>query len=150
VAALSDDGEDHAPPKPLTVFYGLASAVGFAGTFALGQRAAEMAGHETTTLVTRIAALLACGVIIGAARKPFWPGRKALGVLVLMGCADGIALYAVLYAGELANPEYAAVASSVFGLLTILMAWAFLKERMSPPQWVGAVVAFAGIGYLAL
>jgi drug/metabolite transporter (DMT)-like permease len=67
-----------------------------------------------------------------------------------MGLADGIALASVMAAGRLEGAQYAAVAASTFGLLTIVMAWAFLRERMSTFQWVGGAVAFAGIGYLAI
>jgi len=150
VAALSDTDEDHAPSKPLTILFSLAAAVGFAGTFALGQEAAAISHLEPSTLVTRITAITLAALIVAIARQPFWPGRRALLVLIAMGCADGVALYAVLSAGGLPNAEYAAVASSIFGLLTILMAWAFLREKMTPPQWMGCALAFVGIGYLAL
>jgi uncharacterized membrane protein len=87
---------------------------------------------------------------MGALHLPFWAGWRALPVLALMGIADGIALLCLLAAGGLPDAQYAAVASSCFGLLTILMAWAFLREKMTPPQWVGCAIAFSGIGYLAL
>jgi len=101
-------------------------------------------------LVTRITALALLIGGMGVLRLPFWPGLHALPVLVLMGIADGIALLCVLAAGGLPDAQYAAVASSCFGLLTILMAWAFLREKMTSPQWAGCAIAFSGIGYLAL
>ena len=67
-----------------------------------------------------------------------------------MGILDGIALLAVISAAPLPNPEYAAVTSSMFGLLTILLAWVFLRERMTLPQCAGCLLAFSGVGYLAL
>jgi len=150
VAALSDSSADKSPPKGPTIALSLISAVGFAGTFALGQHAAEISGEMPTTLITRITALGLTMTILLTFRLPFWPGRTALPLLVAMGVADGVALLLVLSAGGLPNAQYAAVASSMFGLLTIVLAWAFLKERMTAPQWVGCVVAFAGVGYLAL
>lgn len=150
VAALSDSTTDASPPKERTVLYACVAAVGFAGTFALGQHAADISEKLPTTLITRIMAVGLTAAILLAARQPFWPGRKALPLLIAMGVADGIALLSVLSAGNLADAQYASVASSMFGLLTILLAWAFLKERMSLPQWSGCVVAFCGVGYLAL
>jgi uncharacterized membrane protein len=92
--------------------------------------------------------LLLIGIL--ALRLPVWPGRAALPVLSLMGVADGIALLMINSAGHLPDAQYAAVASSMFGLLTIVFAWIFLKERLSTVQWLGCLIAFAGIGYLAL
>lgn len=150
VAALSDTSEDAVPPKGPTMLYAIIAAIGFAGTFALGQHAAEISGEMPTTLITRIVAVGVTIAILLVFRLPFWPGKSALPLLVLMGIADGIALLCVLSAGVLADAQYAAVASSMFGLLTILLAWAFLRERMSWQQWGGCIIAFCGVGYLAL
>ena len=151
VAALAqhDEGEQSPPAGP-TIAYALIAAIGFAGTFAMGQYASEISGHLPVTLVTRIVAI--CALVAGmlVLRLPFWPGKSALFVLFLMGLADGIALLCINAAGSLPNPQYAAVASSCFGLITIVMAWAFLRERMTAAQWLGCAIAFAGIGYLAL
>ena len=150
VAALADDTTGQIPPKGRTIAYSGIAAIGFAGTFALGQQAAVLGDELSATALTRVIALtiLVGGIVI--LRLPMWPGRKALVVLVLMGLADGIALASVMAAGRLDGAQYAAVAASTFGLLTIVMAWAFLRERMSIFQWMGCAVAFAGIGYLAI
>jgi len=150
VAALSDTSTDAAPPKGSTVIYAIISAIGFAGTFAIGQHAAELSGELPTTLITRILAVGLTVLILLLLKLPFWPGKHALPLLVTMGIVDGIALLCVLSAGTLPDAQYAAVASSMFGLLTILLAWVFLKERMTLPQWAGCALAFAGVGYLAL
>ena len=150
VAALSDQSDDDIPPIRRTILLSLLSAFGFATTFKLGQLAADVSGELPTTLIARLTALSLLVVVISARRATFWPGRKALLPLAGMGVLDGIALLSVLSAGKMPNPEYASVTSSMFGLLTILLAWTFLKERMSPPQWSGCLIAFAGVGYLAL
>lgn len=150
VAALSDTSVDDAPPKGPTILYATISAIGFAGTFALGQHAAELSGELPTTLVTRVVAVVVTVAILVLAKQPFWAGKRALPILITMGIADGVALLAVLKAGTLPNAEFAAVASSMFGLLTILLAWVLLRERMTGAQWVGCLIAFVGVGYLAL
>lgn len=150
VAALADHDETEAPSKGPTILLSLIASIGFAGTFALGQYAAEIAGHMPVTLVTRITAIaiLIAGMAIW--QLPFWAGRKVMPILVTMGIADGIALACVVSAGERPDAQYAAVAASCFGLLTIVLAWAILRERMTILQWLGCALAFAGIGYLAL
>lgn len=150
VAYLSDDGKEDAAPKGPTILLAIISSVGFAGTFALGQMAAEMSHHLPATLITRSTAILLLVAAMAAFKLPFWPGRKSIGLLAMMGVADGVALLCIVSAGGLANAEYAAVAASVFGLITIVLAWGFLKEKMTVPQWVGCAITFAGIGYLAL
>jgi drug/metabolite transporter (DMT)-like permease len=150
VAALSDTRSDKNPPLGPTVLFGLFSAVGFAGTFALGQNAAAISHDMPSTLVTRLSAFALVVVILVAFKQPLWAGKKALPWLIAMGIADGIALMCVLSAGALADAKYASVSSSLFGLLTIVLAWMFLKERMAGAQWLGCLIAFAGVGYLAL
>lgn len=150
VAALSDTSTDDTPPLGPTILYSLVAAVGFAGTFAAGQWAAELSHDMPSTLVTRVIAVALTVVILLIAKQQFRPDRKALPWLIAMGIADGIALWCVLSAGVLPNAQYAAVTSSMFGLLTIMLAWVLLKERMTLPQWGGCVIAFAGVGYLAL
>ncbi|WP_282129068.1 DMT family transporter [Roseobacter litoralis] len=150
VAALSDQSDDDIPPIKRTIILSLVSAFGFATTFKLGQLAADLSGELPTTLIARLTALSLLMAVIMMRRATFWPGRKALLPLVGMGILDGVALLSVLSAGKMPNPEYASVTSSMFGLLTILLAWTFLKERMTPPQWSGCLIAFAGVGYLAL
>ncbi|SMX42498.1 DMT family transporter [Octadecabacter ascidiaceicola] len=150
VAALSEDNPDEVPAYGPTVLFSLISACGFAGTFALGQMAADLSGELSTTLVTRIMAVALVIAILLLFKKPFWPGKSALPWLIAMGIADGVALYVVMSAGALPSPEIAAVTSSMFGLVTIVLAWILLKERMTVPQWAGCVVAFVGVGVLAL
>jgi drug/metabolite transporter (DMT)-like permease len=150
VAALADDSADTVPPKGPTILWAASSAIGFAGTFGFGQQAAELAGEMPSTLVTRAVAIVLLMVIISAKGLPWWPGRAALPVLALMGVMDGIALMAVLSAGGMADAQYASVTSSMFGLLTILLAWLFLREPMTIAQWLGCGIAFIGIGTLAL
>ena len=150
VAALSDDSDGDVPPMGKTIAYSILASVGFAGTFALGQMASAQAGELPVTLVTRLVAIALLLIGILTLKLPVWPGRAALPVLSLMGVADGIALLMINSAGHLPDAQYAAVASSMFGLLTIVFAWIFLKERLSTVQWLGCLIAFAGIGYLAL
>ena len=150
VAALSDTSKDESPPKGPTIFFALISAIGFAGTFALGHQAAVISHEMPSTLVTRVLAVVLTVLVLLAFKQPFWPGKRAMPILIAMGLADGIALFCVLSAGRLPNPQYAAVSSSMFGLLTILLAWGLLKEKMSLSQWAGCIIAFCGVGYLAL
>ena len=83
-------------------------------------------------------------------KLPLWPGRAALPFVAIMGVLDGIALLCVLSAGGLPSAEYAVVTSSIFGLVTVILARIFLSESMTARQWMGCVLTFCAIGYLAL
>ena len=150
VAALSDHNQEQVPPAGKTIAYSVMAACGFAGTFAFGQMASVQSGELPVTLVTRCVAiaLLVTGMI--TVKQTLWPGVAALPLLMVMGVADGIALLMINSAAHQPDAQYASVASSMFGLLTIVFAWLFLKERLTSLQWFGCLIAFAGVGYLAL
>ena len=130
-------------------------AVGFALTFALGQTAVQAIGPQAgpaelpITLMSRLSAAVIVGGWVIYSRASLAPLRPHLPLLGLMGLLDVTALGLVLAAGGLANPEFASVASSLFGLVTILLAWRFLREQMVALQWGGVGLVFAGIAWLA-
>ena len=138
------------PPLLPTIGFAFLAAFGFAATFRLGQMAAEMSGDIEATLISRITAFVLLGAVLIARAQPIWPGRRALIPLIGMGILDSIAIFSVVSAAPLPNPEYASVATSTFGLLTIVLAWGLLKEAMSRAQWVGCLITFSAVGYLAL
>ena len=143
-------GDTAAPDRPLAAIgWSLLAAAGFALTFALGQLAARSGSELPATLVTRLGALAVVGAWLLATRRTLAPARPFLPVLALMGLLDVAALGFVLAAGGLPHPEFAAVTSSIFGMVTILLAWRFLGEGMRPVQWTGVGVVFTGIAYLA-
>jgi len=149
VASLADKSGEPVPPKGPTIALSVVSAIGFAVTFKLGQMAAALDGELQSTLLARLTALGLLVVLVAMKKPPLRVGRGAMIPLTLMGLLDGVALLAVLKAGTMDNPQFAAVASSMFGLFTIVLAWTFLRERMTTPQWTGCLIAFLAIGYLA-
>ena len=152
IAAVAlTSGRDERTDYPILPTIGISalSMACFALTFSFGQDAASISDERLTVAVTRIVALAVLWVALLAGRCRIMPDRKALPLLVFMGLMDTIALFCVLSAGGLDGAHFASAASSVFGVVTILLAAAFLKERLTPPQWCGVAVAFGGIAYLA-
>ena len=148
VSTRSDDSTEYPAAGP-TIAFSILAAIGFAATFALGQYAAELGDEFTVSLIGRLTAIPVLAAIAVASRKSLWPGTRALPLLCLMGALDAVAILCVVSAGGLPNAQYASVTASIFGLLTVVLAWAILREEMAFVQWLGCVVAFAGIGYLA-
>lgn len=131
------------------LLWAVAGAAGFAMTFALGQEAARAGATFPAMLVTRVAAL-ACVLALGLAYRSIRPAPGTLPFLVAMGGLDALALGLVTASASLSHPEYAAVASALFGVLTILLAWRVLGERVAPAQWLGIAAVFGGIAVLSL
>lgn len=150
VAVFSGETEENDPPLGPTIVLSLLSCFGFFATFALGQEAARLAEELPSIFFTRLASVGVLLAVIFAMKLPLWPGRAALPFIAIMGVLDGIALMCVLSAGSLPSPEYAVVTSSVFGLITVILARIFLSETMTLRQWLGCLVTFTAIGYLAL
>ncbi len=134
--------------KP-AILWSVCAAISFALTFWLGQQA--MVGGETwpVLLVTRMIAVLTVVIFMLLSGGLRWPVRADLPVLLVMGILDTVALAAVLFAGRLPGGLYATVTASLFGVVTILLAWAVLKERLLPLQWIGVGITFAAIGVLS-
>ncbi|MDZ4096267.1 MAG: DMT family transporter, partial [Paracoccaceae bacterium] len=118
------------------------ASVCFALTFAAGQFAVREGADLPVLLLTRLAALALIGTTVFLRRDGLTTVRPYLKLLCVIGSLDVIALGFVLAAGRLANPEYASITSSTYGMVTILLAWRFMGEPMQPLQWLGVAVVF--------
>lgn len=145
-----DTPEAYTAPPALAITWAVLAAVGFATTFALAQAATRLGSDLPVMLIGRVVALVIIIALIKAYRAPAWPPRRYLWVLVGMGLIDALALGLVTAAGGLPKAEYASVSSSLFGVLTVLLATWFLKETARPVQWLGIATVFSGIAVLGL
>lgn len=150
VVARDDAPEGYASSPGIAIGWAALSAIGFAATFALGQEASRQGSELPVSLVGRMVALAAILLLMLWHRGSLAPQRGHFGVIALMGAIDAAALGLVTASGRLPQAEYAAVSSSLFGVLTILLAAWFLKERVRPVQWLGIATVFAGIAALGL
>lgn len=150
VAITSDSEDDGGSVKLRAILLSLMASLAFAVSFHFSQVAALQASELTSGMVTRITALALIVAIVLVKRLPLKIPTKAYAPLCLMGLCDGLALLCIIAAASLPNPAFASVAASTFGICTIILAWVWLKERLSPAQIAGCALAFAGIGYLSL
>jgi uncharacterized membrane protein len=151
VAILSSHGDEveARTRRSAAIGWSLFSSVSFAGTLGLGQSLMETGPDLIPIFAIRIVAIAALVAVMLYLQEPLLPGRNQLPILATMGLLDAIAHGSVLTAGNLPNANYATVAASVFGMVTIILAWAILKERMTAMQWGGVAITFSGIAYLA-
>ena len=149
VGMLSDHSESDGS-KRAAIGWSLVGAGGFAIAFAVGHLATQVGSELPVILVTRLTAATGAIILLALSSGAKMPERSAWPLLALMSLLDALALGIVIAAGNLHRPEFAAVAASTFGIITIILAWLFLKERMTGGQWFGVAVCFLGIGYLVL
>jgi len=127
----------------------LVAAVLSAVTVAAGQAAAETTGELTTVWLARLVSLTLLGFLLlvkrEAPRLPvaLWPLILAQGIL------DSGAYLALLAGSHGEGKAIAVVVASTFSAITVLLAWAFLRERLRPLQWLGVVVVVLGVAALS-
>jgi drug/metabolite transporter (DMT)-like permease len=93
----------------------------------------------------RFAGLIALGLFALLTRQPAMPPRDVWGFSILNGVIDiaGNAFY--ILSAQAGRIDVASVLSSLYPASTVLLAWLFLKEKISPTQTLGIVLAFTAI-----
>ncbi len=150
VAILAGDDEVLPGSRRAALLWAALGAAGFAATFALGQEASVGNLSLAAGLITRTTAVLCLLVILAVQRPSLEPVRRNWRLLLIMGVLDTVALALVMLAGGWPHAEYASVAASLFGVVTIALAWLVLGEKLRPAQGLGIALVFAGIAVLAL
>lgn len=150
--ALVARGKDSAGngPSHAAIGWALLAATAFAATFGLAQWAAENGAELPVSLMARGGAVAAVLAFVLLRRPPIHQALPLWPYLAMMAVLDVGALVLITVASGFTNPEIAPVAASVFGLVTILLAWRLLAEPMTVPQWLGVSIVFGGIILLGL
>ncbi len=142
--------------------YALASMLFLAATnFILGYVAEKSAGDPAASVKAAIILWLGTGLLGVAAALVFKTSKRGFSGLpgkapLLLPLAAGVTLalgMLMLKAGLAANPlakgPIVAVTSSN-SLVVALLAWVFVREKLSPGQWAGFLVIVAGIVLVSL
>lgn len=149
VVALSGRDASAVARPGAAILWSIAGTVGFATTFWFAQEAARQGDELAGILLTRLVALVAVLGISVAVRAPLRNLGGAGKTLAMMGVLDALAISLVTFSARLPSPEYASISSSLFGVMTILLAWRILKESVAPLQWAGIATVFTGIAVLS-
>lgn len=149
VVAQGEGGADNGSRRT-AIGWSAIAAIGFAVSFAMLHSAVQVAAHSHVALIARLAGFAGMLVWVLAHRIDVKPALAIWPTLLFMGILDVGGMMAVTAAGSYARPEFAAVSSSCFGLVTIFLAWRLLGERLTLAQWMGAAMVFGGIVVLGL
>ena len=144
------DTENSQGAQRQAILWATASAIGFFGSFAAGQAAAALGAELPIIFLTRLAGIFTICCIALPYQINLRPSVAQLPLLAAMGALDAVALAVVIYAGTQTFATFASVTASVFGLVTIVLAWAFLKEKITPKQWMGVFLVFLSIIILGI
>jgi drug/metabolite transporter (DMT)-like permease len=129
------------------VGWAIAAALGFGVMFwFLGFRVLPVVAAPVSVWVMRGTSMVALGLVALPARQSLklpsglvWWGLFAAGILDT--CAS-LANNAGLQLGQV---SVVSVLSSLYGAVTVVLAWIFLRERLEISQWLGIVLIFVGV-----
>lgn len=125
----------------------IAASIGYGFLFWwLGFHVVPLIGGGLSVWVIRLTtfcALLLIGLPAGQARP--LPRGSVWWLLLITGLMDTSAFVANNAALGNGHVAVVSVLSSLYGAVTVLLAWIFLRERMERTQWLGIALIFAGI-----
>lgn len=135
------------PIRPLLL--GLCAALGF------GTALAFMAqGSQTSSLLTmttmRVTTVSFCILIALRARTIGGFGRTEIGLLIAIGSADFLANFLLGVATTKGLVSIAMILGSLFPIVTSLLAFKFLHERLHRVQYLGIFFAVTGVALISL
>ena len=101
-------------------------------------------------IATRIGSITGVLAYTSLTRRSWFPPRQHWSLLAFIGIIDasGTACYAL--SAQLGRLDIAAVLSSLYPGATVLLAWVFLKEKISRAQAIGVLLALGAIILLTL
>jgi drug/metabolite transporter (DMT)-like permease len=147
--AVPEPDPAEAPGRGLTLTLALIASVMFGFTLLAGQQAIVIDGETHVLWWGRsTAALLMAALLILGPRMPR-PDLKSGLLAVLQGGLDTLGLVFLFAAGRGVEGAMAAVSSSAFGVVTVLLARLLYKERLSVGQAGGILCVVAGVMGLA-
>jgi drug/metabolite transporter (DMT)-like permease len=146
-AATEPDPEE-APNRTWTMLLALLSSIIFAVALSTGQQAVLADGETSVLWWGRAVGALAMVVVVLMGPRPPRFGLPVVSLAGLQGVLDASGLCALYAAGRGLDGALATVASSAFGVVTVVLARIFYRERISTGQGLG--IAAVSVGVIAL
>jgi drug/metabolite transporter (DMT)-like permease len=134
------------PIKPL--LYALVAAIGFGTALTFIAIGSEVDSLHTMTAM-RCASVSICVVIALRYRTLGGFSKSQIPLLIFIGVADFLANFLLGIATTKGLVSIAMVFGSLFPIVTILLAYKFLHERLQRIQYVGIVAALSGVILIA-
>jgi drug/metabolite transporter (DMT)-like permease len=129
----------------------LLAGLGFGSYFILMNYATE--GISSTfwlMIASRSAGMVMLFVFVLARREVFGVPRGTWGLLWGNAIFDVGGNFFYLLALQVGRLDISAILSSLYPGATVILAWVFLKERISRPQWIGIFIALTAIALFSV
>jgi drug/metabolite transporter (DMT)-like permease len=129
------------------VGWAIVAALGFGVMFwFLGFHVLPVMGAPTSVWVMRLASIAALGLVAAPASQSLkLPGGMVWWGLFAAGILDTSAFLANNAGMQFGQVSVVSVLASLYGAVTVLLAWIFLRERLEISQWFGIAMIFVGI-----
>lgn len=126
------------------VILALIAAAGF-GLFYVFIAQGSQQSPAMTMFVERISAsaLVLGAMLVTRSRGDLQRGDG--GAIIAIGTLDIFANLSYSFAAEMGLLSIVSVLGSLYPVVTVVLAWAILKERLAPAQYIGVAVAMVGV-----
>lgn len=131
------------------VILAIMAAIGFGTCFVFLKNGGEYS-VTTTMVLMRVQSVLIGLIMVLRAKSIVKIQLKHFWLLVVVGAFDVLANVTFTIASQSDMLALVSVLSSLYPVVTVLMAWAILKERMMTIQYVGVVISLFGVCQIAL
>ena len=135
------------PIKP--IIYAVIAALGFGGALTFIAIGSQVDAIHTMTSM-RVASVTVCIVIALKLRTFGGFQRKVLPLLIFIGVADFLANFLLGVATTKGLVSVAMVLGSLFPIVTALLAFRFLDERLHRVQYLGIFFAISGVALISI
>ncbi len=133
---------DFAPGVP----WAMSAAAGFGLVYwMLGFQVVPAWGALSTVWLQRLLSVCTLALVQPLLRQSLLPPASAWRLVTGVGVLDAAGFVAVNAGLEREQVGIVTLLGSLFGAVTLLLAWVFLRERLVPRQWAGIAAIFAGI-----
>jgi drug/metabolite transporter (DMT)-like permease len=134
------------------VGWAIAAALGFGVMFwFLGFHVLPAVGAPVSVWVMRLTSIVSLALVAAPAGKSLALPRGAVWwALFAAGILDTSAFLATNAGLQSGQVSVVSVLASLYGAVTVLLAWIFLRERLEISQWYGIAMIFVGIVLVSL
>jgi drug/metabolite transporter (DMT)-like permease len=142
-------GRGHEAGGNGSVVFAFLAAIAFGFALFLLGRASEETGSAVAVLFQRFGSLLLLAMVAAKVRPRFRAGKRLLAAIVFIGLGTAFALLLYALAATRGMLSIVSILSSMYPVVTVLLAHAFLGERLHRHQLAGAALGLVGISVLA-
>lgn len=156
-AALKATGnapEEHGSHAQLSrgVGWSVFAAITFGVMFwFIGFHVVPLTGSAFSVWMIRLSTIGTLALLAAPSRQTLMPPRGSVWWFVAaIGVTDTTAYFANNAGLGTGHVSVVSVLASLYGAVTVLLSWIFLRERLERSQWLGIALIFAGIIFVSL